>query len=259
MDNALPSRLQNPVKPISRWRAASLHLLISILVALVVVGVTLFVWYPLPYFYGLDGFGLLMLLVSVDVVIGPLITLVIFNPAKKSLKFDLAVVAALQLVALAYGVHTMFQARPVYAVFNENRFDVVIDADISAAEQAKATNPRFQRVSLLEPELVAMDPPKDSNEVMRIMNSGINSRAFPQHYVPYEDRAKEAAKAAKPLHLLAVSKPESAAKVREFIAQKSIEEAKIGWLPFYTRANDMTIVLEKETGKIVGIVPVAPE
>jgi hypothetical protein len=31
-----------------------------------------------------------MILLGVDVVLGPLITLIIFNPKKKSLRFDLA-------------------------------------------------------------------------------------------------------------------------------------------------------------------------
>ena len=46
---------------------------------------------------------LILLMIGVDVVIGPLLTLIVFDPKKKHLKFDLVVIAALQLAALAYG------------------------------------------------------------------------------------------------------------------------------------------------------------
>ena len=50
--------------------------------------------------------------IGVAVVIGSLITLVIFDLKKKALKFDLSVIAALQLAALAYGCHVRFESRP---------------------------------------------------------------------------------------------------------------------------------------------------
>ena len=50
--------------------------------------------------------------IGVAVVIGSLITLVIFDPKKKALKFDLSVIAALHLAALAYGCHVMVRIAP---------------------------------------------------------------------------------------------------------------------------------------------------
>lgn len=40
---------------------------------------------------------------------GPLITLIIFKPGKKGLKLDLATIAVLQVAALAYGTHVVFE------------------------------------------------------------------------------------------------------------------------------------------------------
>jgi hypothetical protein len=59
------------------------------------------VWYPQHYFAAMGGTTLILLLIGVDVVIGPLITLIVFDPKKKSLRFDLAVIAVLQLGALS--------------------------------------------------------------------------------------------------------------------------------------------------------------
>ena len=98
---------------------------LSALIAATVVTIMLLVWYPPPYFDAMGGQGLLKILVGVDVTLGPLLTLIIFDPRKKSLRFDLSVIAALQIAALAYGVWVMFEARPVYTAFAMDRFDIV--------------------------------------------------------------------------------------------------------------------------------------
>jgi hypothetical protein len=242
----------------SRWKAAGIHLVISIGIALLVIAAMLFLWYPSPYFQAMGGTGLLMLVTGVDVVLGPLITLIIFNTKKKSLKFDLMCVAIVQIVALAYGVSTMFQARPIYTVFNEDRFDVIIAADMSDKELAKVTSADFKSVPLNGPQIAAMEQPRDKKEIERIIGSGINSRAFSQYYVAYDSKAKEAATAAKPLTQIQKTNPANAEKLKAFLTTKAVDETKVGFLPLYTRNEDMTVVLDKETGKILAIAPVAP-
>ncbi len=252
--------LSNPSRwsSISCWKAAGIHLSLSIIVALAVIAVMLFLWYPTPYFQAMGGSGLLMLVTGVDVVLGPLITLIIFNTKKKSLKFDLMCVAFVQVIALAYGVSTMFQARPVYTVFNKDRFDVIIAADMSDKERANVTDMAFKSLSLTGPQIVAMNIPTDMKEVQRMLISGVSERAFSQYYSAYETRAKEAAAAAKPLAQIQKTNAASAEKLKVFLAAKGFDEAKVGFLPLYTRNEDMTVVLDRESGKILAIAPVAP-
>jgi hypothetical protein len=250
--------LATSTKAFSRWKAAGIHFVISVAIALAVVMAMLFVWYPSPYFQAMGGGGLLMLLTGVDVVLGPLITLIIFNTKKKSLKFDLACVAIVQMIALAYGVSTMFQARPIYTVFQNDRFDVVIAADMDAKEQAKVSNAAFKTVPLSGPQIVAIDAPKDKKEIERMLFSGIESRAFSQYYVAYESKAKEASAASKPIAEWQKTHGATAEKLKAFLATKAIDESKVGFLPLYTRNEDMTVVLDKESGKILAIAPVSP-
>jgi len=88
------------------------------------------VWYRWPLFRIAGGSGLTLILAGVDMTLGPLITLVVFKSGKKGLKFDLAVIALLQATALAYGVHVVYAARPVYLVFAFDRFNVMTAEDI---------------------------------------------------------------------------------------------------------------------------------
>ena len=258
MESTLPINKQIERRFFSRWKAAGIHFAISIAIALGVIVAMLFLWYPAPYFMAMGGGGLLMLVTSVDVVLGPLITLIIFDVKKKSLRFDLTCVAIVQMLALAYGVSTLFQARPVYTVFNKDRFDVIIAADIDDIERAKVTDAAFKSVPLTGPQIVAMETPNDKRELERMLISGIESRAFSQYYVPYESKAKEAAAVAKPFAEWQKTHSATAEKLKSFLATKAIDETKAGFLPLYTRNEDMTVVLDRDTGKILAIAPVAP-
>jgi len=160
---------------LNRTKAASLHLLISAVVGIAVVILMLAVWYPRPYFKAMGGELLVLLLIGVDVVIGPLITLIIFKPGKKGLKFDLTVIAALQLAALAYGCHVMFSARPVYNVFVVDRFETVAANQVDEASLAKASG-EFGKLPLTGPRVIGARQPTDaarqSEVVVQAMTGG---------------------------------------------------------------------------------------
>ena len=97
---------------LNRWKASLFHLVISAAIGVAVVTLMLVVWYPRPYFKAMGGDTLILLLIGVDVVIGPLITLIVFNPKKKASSSTSTVIAALQLAALAYGCNVMFERAP---------------------------------------------------------------------------------------------------------------------------------------------------
>src|SRR4029434_8112727 len=130
------------LQSLTRWKAFGLHLAISALIAGIVITLVVVLWYPSPYFLAMGGEVLLRLLIGVDVVIGPLITLIIFDPRKPRLKYDLATIAALQVAALAYGSYVMFDARRVYTVFLGGHFTTVAANSIDDASLRRA-KPEF--------------------------------------------------------------------------------------------------------------------
>ena len=66
----------------SRLKAFSTHLAISAANAASVIGLMLLLWYRPPFFSALGGQHLLLVLLGVDVVLGPVFTLMIFNPGR---------------------------------------------------------------------------------------------------------------------------------------------------------------------------------
>ena len=87
----------------SRLVAAGVHLGVSLVVAALAALLVFKVWYPYPYNEISGGRELFFLIVSVDVVLGPLLTFAVFNTAKRrrELALDISVIAVLQAAALA--------------------------------------------------------------------------------------------------------------------------------------------------------------
>ena len=195
-------------------------------------------WYPQHYFAAMGGATLILILIGVDVVIGPLITLIIYDPKKKSLRFDLAVIAALQLAALAYGCSVMFEARPVYTVFTVDRFEVVAANAVDADSLAKASA-EFRTLPWTGPRTIAARRPDDSQRLADIVLSAVGGGPdlanLADLYVPYAQLRQDAAKSARPLAELAKRQPQDAATIRAFVAASGRAEDTIGFVPMKAR------------------------
>ena len=119
---------------ISRPRAFLSHLALSAVVVGAVCALIFFVWYPHPYFQAVGAWNVLRILVGVDLVLGPVLTLILFKPGKRGLKFDLAFIACVQLAALAYGVNVIYGERPYFNVFAVDRFTVYAYQDVDSEQ-----------------------------------------------------------------------------------------------------------------------------
>jgi len=244
----------------SRWQAAGIHLGISAVIAAIVMGVLYLVWYPASYFTAMGGEQLVYLLVGVDVVIGPLITLVIFKAGKKGLRFDLTVIGFLQAAALTYGVTVAAEARPVFTVFVVDRFEVVAANDLAEDELAKVRSKEFSTLSWTGPRVVGVLKPTDPDEQFRIVMSfsqGLDLQHFPQYYVPYSEVAAEAGRRAQPLETLRRFNRARAGEIDEFIRSKGVSEADVGFLALKAKRG-LRAVIVKRNGDIVGTLNLSP-
>jgi hypothetical protein len=148
--------------------ASAFHLGISVVIALASLGLVYGVWYPAPLHEALNVGSIFMMMLGIDIILGPLLTLIVYKPLKKTLKFDLTVIACIQLAALLYGLNTVASGRPVYMVFTKDRFDL-----ISAYEVAKISGTVKQPVlelqnpwkqPLLGYKIMAAQVPSSTNE-----------------------------------------------------------------------------------------------
>ena len=245
----------------SQFKAAAYHFLISIAVVSAIITLMLILWYPNAYFKLMGGKTLIYLIAGVDVFMGPLLTMVVFKAGKKSLKFDLACIAILQMAAMSYGLYVMFEARPIFTVFYQDAFYVASVVDIVPSELTKGKTEALRTASLTGPRLAAIGKPKDyKNKEDNLLIYAQDKMAcrYPKVYEAYAKYQADAAKAGKPLATLAEMSTENKTSVDAFLQKKNRPADDFLFLPIYSAVSQMAAIVDAKTGEFVQIVDAQP-
>jgi len=247
---------------LNRYQAFGAHLLGSLVVALLTSALVFLVWYEWPLATVTGVTEIFLILLAVDVVIGPFLTLVVFNPAKKELKRDLLIILLFQIAALLMGVHTVYIARPVYLVFNVDRFDLVYANDLTDEKIKNVTDPRFQSVPFLRPKVIAAKSPDDKNARNKILlnavQGGDDIPQLPQYYVTYDDmkvRVLERIRSLDELKLFNSGKEDQIAAIGS--KYSSIKEG-VGYLPLRGKVGDLTVIVRRDSAEVLDVVALNP-
>ncbi|MFM6991357.1 MAG: TfpX/TfpZ family type IV pilin accessory protein [Rhodoferax sp.] len=242
-----------------RVKASGIHLGLSLLVASLAATLVFWVWYPYPYREISGGRELFLLVVTVDVILGPLITLSIFNRTKPwpVLRRDLAVVALLQLSALGYGMWTVFVARPVHLVFEYYRLAVVHAVDVPA-ELLAATPPSIDALPLTGPTLLsvrAFKSPDEQGSMTMQAIGGVSLAARPDLWQAYSAAIPQILKEAKPASQLKTRFPARAAEIDQALAPFGQAAQGMVYLPMVGRKSFWTAFLDPITAEVRAFLP----
>jgi hypothetical protein len=242
----------------NRIKAFLLHLLISALVALVAVFVVFYIWYPAPLHEAAGVTQIFLLLLAVDIVIGPILTLIIYKPDKPSLKLDLTIIALLQLTALGYGVNTVFEGRPAFIVFSADRFELgrVCDMDPESANTALQSGNQAAIAGWAQPRWIAAVAPKDPKRAQDILFSALKGGPdwpqLPELFVPISQVKDQ---------MLAKSRPLE--ELRDLIRKNGSEvnlddwkESK--WLPLRGKVKNLVVLIDAHTADVLKILDIDP-
>lgn len=238
-----------------------MHLVLSALVA-GLAGVLVFaLWYPWPYREISGGRELFALVVGVDIVIGPLITLAVFDRRKPraELRRDLVVVGLLQLAALGYGLWTVQEARPVHLVFEYDRFRVVHLADIPPELHARAPE-GIEVAPLGGPTTIALRPFRDNrehNDMTMQALTGVALAARTELWAPYGTQQAEILRASRPAASLLARYPQRRPDLEAAFQATGRPVDQLRVLPVVARKETAwTALLDGRTAGIIGFVPV---
>lgn len=240
---------------IPRLKAFLTHLFISTCIAVSVIAIVFFVWYPAPLHTAAGVTQIFLLLLAVDVVLGPLLTLIVYKTGKKTLIMDLTVIALLQLSALGYGVWTVAEGRPAWLVFGGDRFELVRVPDIDQRNigmHALYSTPAWtgpQWVGAVMP----LDPETRNDIVFESVSGGFDIYQRPNLYRHLQEVKASIQKHAQELSLL-----------NEFNADNDVQNAvqkypfATAWLPLRAKHQNMVVLINKETAEVIAIVDLRP-
>lgn len=244
----------------NRYKASILHFICSAVFIGLIFILVRWCWYPGPLFEVANGIELLTILVAVDIILGPLITLVIFNPTKASLKYDMAFVVLVQLGFMLYGVWALFSARPVYLALVSNSFYVVTANEIDYANQERVTDSRFQSLPVSGPQYVGTRIPTDPKVVRDILlasRSGLGLQHLPEYYIPLKDARPGITHVGKPAQYLlkhsGKAPKEEIEKLLAYEAEKRKQGKEVLFIPVLNTKRITTIAIDRVAGTVLDI------
>jgi len=241
-----------------KFKAFLIHLAISMLIAALSLAIVYFVWNPAPLYKATGITKIFLLMLGIDLVLGPLLTFIVYKKGKKTLKFDLFVIGLLQLIALVYGLYHVYEGRPVWIAYNVDRFDLVRVNEIDTRKIAQA-KPEFQILSNTGPKYVAAVIPKDDKEVRQQIlfdeiGYGIAPSQRPELYQPLDTVAALLVTKSKPIEELYNYNDKSDV---DNILSKYPTATR--YLPLKASAINMVVLIDKaEADKVVNIVNLRP-
>jgi len=243
----------------TKIKASLIHLSLSIALISLIVGIVIYFWYP-EDFLGITNFkNIAFLIISIDMVLGPILTFIVFAPKKKGLRFDLTMIAIAQLSALAYGVHALYETHPLFVTYNHKGFNLVQANEVTPSD---AKYEQFKVSKLSSPRLAFAKMPDDPKKQTEIM-VGVDLKGEPdidkraEYFEPYEKHMdsilKDSLDAAKLFDERNLT-PSS----RKFLEKYGEYKNDYAYLPLRGTSGDAIIVLNKKTAKMVGTIDIDP-
>lgn len=232
------------------------HLCISVLVALIVICVVFVLWYPSPLAKAAGVTHIFLMLLVIDVILGPLLGLLVYKEGKKTLKMDLTVIILIQISALSYGLYSIAQARPVWIAFNHDRFELVRNNELKT-ENITHAQPQYRQPTWLQPQYVAVkqavDPQEQQIEQMSAMLNGISLAQYPERYIAIDQAKTQIQSQVRDLSQLKQWNDEK--KIQAVFSQHPHAN---GWLPLETYGLAMVVLINKEKAEVIKIVDLRP-
>lgn len=243
------AELTVPTSRFNRYTAAASHFGISLAIFSSLLFVLLNYWYPSPFFTSSGGWQGLKIVALVDLVLGPVLTLIVFNPEKprKSLKTDLSIIASLQIAALIWGILTVYQQRPVAVVFWEDKFYTVTAQDF---ENQQYDLNRLSRYDDRKPALIYAEKPSTTDGLTQMLHAMMENHRPPfqqtELFRPVGKHLDEIIKHQVDIHQVIKANNEMKLALTELLKEKGTTIDENIYLKLESRYRNIILVFDQQ-------------
>jgi hypothetical protein len=243
-----------------RLKAFSLHLLSSATALTLILGSLYFGWYRWPGWHLADVTTVVLVMVCVDVVLGPTLTFIIGNQKKsrRELTRDIGIIVVVQLCALIYGSMSLWNGRPLYYAFSESVLQLVQAYDIDAkdAEAGRQQNPALAPHWYSLPRWIWAPLPQNAEESRKIIVSAITGGddiiSMPKYFKPWEDGLPSLRSKLKKVDDVAYFAKGEKKKLKERMRAAGLPDDQINTMTLTGRGHPLLAVFDPGTLKIMG-------
>lgn len=225
-----------------RLKVAAIYSALSLVMSLIISAIFFRIWFPNQISEAVGSTSLYWLVVSISAVVGALLISVIWSSKKsrKELLIDSAIIVVIQVFALAYGIWTMYQVRPVYIIFETDRLRIVNAMEIDPVDLAMAPE-RWKNLPRLGLELASTRSPSNGDEMLRSIElslAGKEPSLRPEMWEEYDLSKEKIRAASRSLSEFLVAYPEKQKEITSLAKKFDVPYTSIVWLPF-TSARTM--------------------
>ena len=238
-----------------RLKAFSIHFSFSAAAFFVVLYFILAHWYPKPHFTVNGGWQGVRIMLFVDFVLGPFLTLLLFRPLKsfRALAFDMTCIVIMQISAFAWGVYAVHSQRPVGLSLSDGTIYPILEGELRAQEKSpedlktldegrppvmfsRAAETEEEQVGVVSYEFVEgipkvalvflLDPIK--NHINELFAASLdNIQDVPENFIPIRDA---------------------------YLARHKYQTGELAFVPFAGRYGN-TLLVFNHSGKIIDSIP----
>jgi hypothetical protein len=247
-----------------RFKALGLHLSGSACALSLILGALYLGWYSWPGWALTDVTHVVVVMVGVDVVVGPLLTFVIAHPGKprRELVRDISIIVAVQLCALIYGTVSLWNGRPLYYAYSETVLQLVQAYDIDAQESAdgRRLNPDFAPHWYSLPRWIWAPLPQDPSASQKIMTSAIQGGddviSMPQYFKPWAQGLPVLRTKLKKVDDVAYFMGPDKKKLKERMRAAGLATDQANSIPLTGRGHPLLAVFDPASVKIKAIISI---
>lgn len=239
----------------AKLNAFAIHFLGSSLVISLYLCLVFLVWYPYPFYELEQVWDVIRIVVGVDLILGPLLTLIVFKPGKVSLKFDLSVIIGVQIAALLWGMTVTYQQRPVYVALVNDIFAIVTPSNINTA---KLRDKSLATTTWRNPQLVYVNLPYDDAEYTvrgkENLKTGDSFAYYIEYYEPFAKHKERLFERAIDIRERMAIFPDIKRRVEQIVREQGGSVDDYVFMAIEGRSQFGILVIQRATSQVVDLI-----
>lgn len=242
-----------------RLRVFTWHLVISLFVISMITFVTLTWWIPKPYMSAEGGWLVLIIFTIIVIVVGPLLTLILYKPGKKGLLLDMILIGVFQIAVIVFGAYTIYSYRPVFLAFAVDRVVLVSKSDIDTSQlRTDVSAPSFNQKPVLVYARLPESSAGKSQLLQEVMAGNPDLEFRAEYYEPIDTNLADIASHGIDLKRFSEKKSTVSKAINDFVAQHNTTVEKCIFLPLIGKKKEILLVLNRNDAAVIGTVDMNP-
>lgn len=236
-----------------RFIASGTHFISSLIIFSLLLFIIIKIWYPQPFFSASGGWQGLKIIALIDVVLGPLITLFIYNinKPKKELKTDIGIIIAFQFIILSFGVYTIYSERPVAITFWEHEFYTL---SASTADNQKINLEKLKQLSDSSPAIVYVEKPNSKEGLKAMLKIVLEQQISPTEqfslFRPFQLNSQEAFQHSIDINEVILTNKGMASQLESLLEKTNTQQQDNYYLVLKSKYQNIILVFNSKAEKI---------